>query len=77
MERGELHRGRILEICQRFVLSIQLSNNQHMHIRKLHKARGRSTQNIRGDSALKSPGTGIVPAPVLTLFLLLWHLEFH
>lgn len=42
MERREAYRERIFEICRGGPSSIQLTAGQHMHVRKLLKARERN-----------------------------------
>lgn len=48
LERRELHKEKILDICRGFFSSIQLTNDQHMHVMKYPRLSKKAPERIRG-----------------------------
>lgn len=57
MQKRILHPERSPKTCKGFPLGIQLSTIKCVYVKKLSKARKRTTQKIRGTRALFSPAT--------------------
>lgn len=69
LEKREVYRERILEICRGAPSSIQLSADQHMHVRKVLEARERNESEEH--STYPETGVGFTHTSRLEKFIIL------
>ena len=69
LERREMYRERTPEICRESPSSIQLSTDQHMHVRKLFKA-GESKDESEEHSTHTETGIGLAPISQLDTLII-------